>query len=62
MATNEEKLDIIIEYFKNKYKAKVLIVVGSRAIGDFKPSSDWDIYFFTDIEDEHDETFQQFIE
>jgi predicted nucleotidyltransferase len=62
MVPNEEKLRIIVEYFKTKYKAKVLIVVGSRAVGDFKPSSDWDIYMFTDVESEHDETFQEFIE
>jgi predicted nucleotidyltransferase len=44
----EEKLDVIIEFLKSRYQAKVLIVVGSRAVGDFKPKSDWDIYLFTD--------------
>jgi len=48
MVKKEEKLDIIIEFLKNRYKAKVLIIVGSRAVGDFKPKSDWDIYLFTD--------------
>jgi predicted nucleotidyltransferase len=62
MDRNKEKLDVIIDYFKTKYKAKVLIVVGSRAVGDFKPRSDWDIYLFTDVESEHNETFQEFIE
>jgi predicted nucleotidyltransferase len=62
MVSNEDKLRVINDYFKTKYKAKVLIVVGSRAIGDFKPNSDWDIYMFTDVEDEHNETFEEFIE
>lgn len=48
MVKKEEKLDVIIEFLKNRYKAKVLIIVGSRAVGDFKPKSDWDIYLFTD--------------
>ena len=48
MVKQEEKLDTIIEFLKNRYKAKVLIVVGSRAVGDYKPKSDWDIYLFTD--------------
>ncbi|NHJ48720.1 MAG: nucleotidyltransferase domain-containing protein [Asgard group archaeon] len=62
MVNNDEKLQVIIDYFKTKYKAKVIIIVGSRAVGDFKPKSDWDIYMFTDVEDEHNETFQEFIE
>jgi len=44
----EEKLDLIVEFLKNRYKAKVIIIVGSRAVGDYKPTSDWDIYLFTD--------------
>jgi len=48
MIKKEDKLDVIIEFLKNRYNAKVLIVVGSRAVGDFKPKSDWDIYLFTD--------------
>ncbi|MGC9779529.1 MAG: hypothetical protein HZR80_09840 [Candidatus Heimdallarchaeota archaeon] len=44
MTNNEEKLAVIIDYFKNKYKAEVLIIVGSRAVGDYKPRSDWDVY------------------
>lgn len=42
------KEKIIVDFLKKKYKAKVLIVVGSRAVGDYKPKSDWDIYLFTD--------------
>ena len=43
MISNEEKETIIIDYLHTKYSAKVLIIVGSRAVGDFKPQSDWDI-------------------
>ena len=45
MTKKEEK---IIEFLKKRYNAKVLILVGSRAVGDFKQKSDWDIYLFTD--------------
>lgn len=61
MISNQEKENIIKEYLATKYKAKVLIIVGSRAIGDFKPRSDWDIYMFTDVEDTHNESFEEFI-
>ncbi len=56
MSNNEEKLAIIIDYFKSKYKAEVLIIVGSRAVGDYKPRSDWDIYLFTDVDEHLDES------
>ena len=46
MITNEEKLAAIINHYKIRYKAEVLIIVGSRAVGDYKPRSDWDIYLF----------------
>ena len=62
MPNNEEKLNAIINHFKNRYKAEVLIIVGSRAVGDFKPNSDWDIYMFTDADPYPDETFQEAIE
>ncbi|MBT3298029.1 nucleotidyltransferase domain-containing protein [archaeon] len=48
MVKKDEKLNLIVEFLKDRYKAKVLIVVGSRAVGDYKPNSDWDIYLFTD--------------
>ncbi|NPE09901.1 MAG: nucleotidyltransferase domain-containing protein [Asgard group archaeon] len=62
MADNEEKLAIIIEHLKSRYKAEVLIVVGSRVVGDYKPRSDWDIYLFTDVDVHSDESFQEAIE
>lgn len=63
MVDNDEKLAIIIDYFKSRYLAKVIIVVGSRAVGDFKPNSDWDLYLFTDEDDPYpDESFQEAIE
>ncbi|MFC1697903.1 nucleotidyltransferase domain-containing protein, partial [Nanoarchaeota archaeon] len=37
----------IVEFLKKRYNAKVIILVGSRAVGDFKAKSDWDIYLFT---------------
>lgn len=58
----EAKLTAIIEHFKNRYKAEVLIVVGSRAVGDYKPQSDWDIYMFTDADPYPDESFQEAID
>ncbi|MHA1186477.1 MAG: hypothetical protein ACTSXA_13380 [Candidatus Heimdallarchaeota archaeon] len=61
MATNEEKLATIIDHYKNRYKADVLIVVGSRAVGDYKPKSDWDIYLFTDADPYPNESFQEAI-
>ncbi len=62
MEKNEEKLAIIVDHFKNRYKAKVLIIVGSRAVGDYKPKSDWDLYIFTDVDTYPDESFQEAIE
>ncbi len=59
MAKKDEKLDAIIKFLKSRYQAKVIIIVGSRAIDDFKPKSDWDIYLFTD-EKYAKETPQQF--
>jgi predicted nucleotidyltransferase len=41
------KLNSIIQFLKQKYKAEVIIIVGSRVIGDYQPGSDWDIYIFT---------------
>ncbi len=42
-----KKEKIIIEFLRKRYQAKVIIIVGSRVVGDFKPNSDWDIYIFT---------------
>ncbi|NHJ06291.1 MAG: nucleotidyltransferase domain-containing protein [Candidatus Heimdallarchaeota archaeon] len=61
MTSTQEKENTIKEYLATKYNAKVLIIVGSRAVGDFKPQSDWDIYMFTDVEDTHNESFEEFI-
>lgn len=44
----KQKQAAIVEFLKDRYKAKTLILVGSRAVGDYKPNSDWDIYLFTD--------------
>ncbi len=62
MDENEKKLAVIIDHYKNRYKAKVLIIVGSRAVGDYKPNSDWDLYLFTDVDTYPDESFQETIE
>ncbi|MGC9779536.1 MAG: nucleotidyltransferase domain-containing protein [Candidatus Heimdallarchaeota archaeon] len=62
MDENDEKLAAIIDHYKNRYKAEVLIIVGSRAVGDFKPLSDWDIYLFTDADPYPNESFQEAIE
>jgi len=40
----------------------VLIIVGSRAVGDFKHLSDWDVYLFTDADPYPNESFQEAIE
>ncbi len=42
------KLQAIVEFLKQRYQARAIILVGSRAIGDHCPGSDWDIYVFTD--------------
>lgn len=47
MKTNNEKVNAIIEFLKKRYEAEVIIIVGSRAIGDYKKGSDWDIYIFS---------------
>lgn len=62
MVESEEKLTVIIDHYKNRYKAKVLIIVGSRVVGDFKHNSDWDIYLFTDEDPYPNESFQEAIE
>lgn len=46
----EQKKKFIVDFLTRKYKAKVIILVGSRAVGDHKPNSDWDIYVFSDKE------------
>jgi predicted nucleotidyltransferase len=37
----------IIDFLKKIYGAEVIILVGSRAVGDYKKTSDWDIYIFS---------------
>lgn len=37
----------IVEFLKERYNPEVIILVGSRAVGDYKVNSDWDIYIFT---------------
>ena len=44
-----EKEKQVVEYLKDSYKAEAILFVGSRAVGDFKPNSDWDIWVFTNI-------------
>jgi len=41
------KVEAIINFLKKRYKAEIIIIVGSRVVGDYKPNSDWDIYIFT---------------
>ena len=41
------KIKEIKEFLKERYSAKVIILVGSRAIGDYKKNSDWDVYMFS---------------
>ena len=43
-----EKLNVIVEFLKKRYDAKVIIIIGSRVVGDYNPHSDWDIYIFSD--------------
>ena len=43
----KSKLETIIEFLKKAYEAEVIIIVGSRAVGDYKLTSDWDIYLFS---------------
>ena len=38
----------IIKFLKKRYNVKAIVIVGSRAIGDYKSGSDWDIYIFSD--------------
>jgi len=42
-----EKVEAIVEVLKERYDAEVVIIVGSRAVGDYKETSDWDIYIFS---------------
>ncbi len=37
----------VIDFLVNEYSAEAILFVGSRAIGDFKQNSDWDIWVFT---------------
>ena len=41
------KKQAIIKFLKKRYSAEVIIFVGSRAVGDYKKNSDWDVYLFT---------------
>ena len=43
----ENKLTKIIQYLKKEFGAKAIILCGSRAVGDFGPESDWDMFVFT---------------
>jgi predicted nucleotidyltransferase len=38
----------IVKLFREEFGAKSIILVGSRAVGDFKENSDWDGWVFTD--------------
>lgn len=41
------KIKAVVEFLKKIYKAEVIIIVGSRAVGDYQKTSDWDIYIFS---------------
>jgi predicted nucleotidyltransferase len=43
----KDKIKAVIEFLKKRYGAEVIIIVGSRAVGDHKKTSDWDIYIFS---------------
>lgn len=43
----KEKVKAIINFLKKKYYAEVIIITGSRSVGDYKKTSDWDIYVFS---------------
>jgi predicted nucleotidyltransferase len=48
MTLENIKENLIIEFLKNRYQAEAIIIVGSRAVGDYKPNSDWNIYVFSE--------------
>ncbi|MHA1829184.1 MAG: nucleotidyltransferase domain-containing protein [Candidatus Heimdallarchaeaceae archaeon] len=50
----EEK---VIEYLKKEYDAEAIVFLGSRAVGDFKPRSDWDVLLLTDKKNIKDERY-----
>jgi len=43
----DKKEQKVVDFLRKEYNAKAIIFVGSRAIGDFKENSDWDIWVFT---------------
>jgi len=43
----KEKVKVITEVLKKRYGAEVIIITGSRAVGDYASTSDWDIYVFS---------------
>jgi len=51
----KKKEEKVVEYIKKEYRAEAIIFVGSRAVGDFKPNSDWDIWIITDNKNMKDE-------
>ena len=42
------KRHLIVDYLKKNYGAKAIILCGSRVVGDYEDSSDWDMFVFTD--------------
>jgi predicted nucleotidyltransferase len=43
----KNKVEAIIKVLKKRYESEVIIITGSRAVGDYTPTSDWDIYVFS---------------
>ncbi len=39
----QSDIDTITLFLKNNFEAKVVILCGSRYVGDFTPQSDWDL-------------------
>ena len=36
----------VVKFLRERYNPKSIIFVGSRAVGDYKKGSDWDVYVF----------------
>ncbi len=46
----KDKKQKIIEYIRETYKPIGIVLCGSRVSGQFSPTSDWDLYIFTNTE------------
>jgi predicted nucleotidyltransferase len=52
-----EKGKRIVNYLKEAYDAQAIVFLGSRAVGDYGPQSDWDILILTDKKKLKDESY-----